>query len=64
MRFSEARHSEGNIGALRKSQPLIKVDPSCWTDIRLHKRLTPNFVVCYFHVCVSTNLNNNKVSQT
>ena len=51
MRFSEARHSEGNIRALRKSQPLIKVDPSCWTDIRLHRRLTPNIGVCYFYLC-------------
>ena len=51
MHFSEARHSEGNIRALRKSQPLIKGDPSCWTDIRLHKRLMPNFGVSYFHLC-------------
>ena len=51
MYFSEARHSEGNIRALRKSQPLIKGDPSCWKDIRLHKRLTPNFGVSYFHLC-------------
>ena len=50
MHFSEARHSEGNIRALRKSQPLIKGDPSCWTDIRLHRRLTPNFGVCFFHL--------------
>ena len=47
MHFSEARHSEGNIRALRKSQPLIKGDPSCWTDIRLHKRLMPNFGVSW-----------------
>ena len=46
MHFSEARHSEGNIRALRKSQPLIKGDPNCWKDIR---RLTPNFGVSYFH---------------
>ena len=51
MHFSEARHSEGNIRALRKSQPFIKGDPSCWKDIRLHKRLTPNFGVSYFHLC-------------
>ena len=49
MYFSEARHSEGNIRALRKSQPLIKGDPSCWTDIRLHTRLTPNFGVSFYH---------------
>ena len=48
MYFSEARHSEGNIRALRKSQPLIKGDPSCWTDIRLHTRLTPNFGVSFY----------------
>ena len=50
MHFCEARHSEGNIRALRKSQPLIRGDPSCWTDIRLHRRLTPNFGVSYFHI--------------
>ena len=50
MHFSEARHSEGNIRALRKSQPLIKGDPSCWTDIRLHRKLTPNFGVSQFHL--------------
>ena len=48
MHFSEARHSEGNIRALRKSQPLIKGDPSCWTDMRLHTRLTPNFGVSFY----------------
>ena len=48
MYFSEARHSEGNLRALRKSQPSIKGDPSCWTDIRLHTRLTPNFGVSFY----------------
>ena len=50
MHFSEARHSEGNIRALRKSQHVIKGDLSCWTDIRLHKRLMPNFEVSYFYL--------------